>query len=159
MLAPLLEVRMWELLDQIAPPDPPGHYGEALHLRRTLLLLIDEPEQHLHPDLQVRLLRYLRRRSQEHPEQFLLATQSPTIVDECQAGELFLLRPATPDGKNQLVPVEGQKDHLDAIRSLAGGLAPLTSGRPSTGREWSSGGAWVRAVGPLTGQLGAIISA
>jgi hypothetical protein len=129
MLAPLLEARMWELVDEIAPADPPGHYGTT-EPRRSLLLLIDEPEQHLHPELQVRLLRHLRSRSQDQDEQFVLATQSPTIVEECQPGELYLLRHATADGENQLIPVESQRDLLDTIRSLAGGLAPLTSGRP-----------------------------
>jgi predicted ATP-dependent endonuclease of OLD family len=44
------------------------------------LLLIEEPEAHLHPQLQVRLLAYLQDKAKESDIQVILTTHSPTIA-------------------------------------------------------------------------------
>ncbi|MHB8276988.1 MAG: ATP-dependent nuclease [Candidatus Humimicrobiaceae bacterium] len=44
------------------------------------ILLIEEPEAHLHPQLQIRLLRYLQNKSRESDIQVIVTTHSPTIA-------------------------------------------------------------------------------
>ena len=55
---------------------------EGLDDSKTLhkVLLIEEPEAHLHPQLQIRLLRYLQDRSEERDIQVIVTTHSPTIA-------------------------------------------------------------------------------
>lgn len=44
------------------------------------ILLIEEPEAHLHPQLQVKLLQYLKQQAKEQKIQIIVTTHSPTIV-------------------------------------------------------------------------------
>jgi hypothetical protein len=130
LLAPLLEAEMWRLLDEIAPPDPPHQWPDAPHRSFDLAFLIDEPEQHLHPDLQGRLLRYLRRRLMDGREQYILGTHSQTIIDACRAGELFVMLDQGATPANQLVPVGTEYERLEVLQELGTGLTALTTGRP-----------------------------
>lgn len=92
--------------------------------------LIDEPETHLHPSLQVLLLDYLQGLAQRNEAQFILSTHSPTIVDSLTEG-LYLLAPSSqvPDG-NQLLPLTSQSSRLDAMRALTGATHLITRCRP-----------------------------
>ena len=92
-------------------------------------MIIDEPETHLHPTLQVLLLDYLVTLAAEGKGQFILATQSPTILDA--RDDFFLLAPAAavPDG-NQLVHVTDEAGRLEAMRALTGSTHLLTRCRP-----------------------------
>src|SRR6266403_5830933 len=68
--------------------------------REKLAVLMDEPELHLHPNLQGKVLDYIRTLALGENIQFILATHSPTIVEQSTSEELYLLRPAelTPGG-------------------------------------------------------------
>lgn len=48
----------------------------------AIAVLIDEPELHLHPNLQLKVLDYLRVLSSEEGMQVIVATHSPTIVEQ-----------------------------------------------------------------------------
>lgn len=93
------------------------------------LFLIDEPEQHLHPDLQSRILGYLRDQAAAYGTQFIVATHSPTLVDQATDIELYVLNFSTGAGVNQLRRVATNEDRLAAIRSIAGTTYPVTTGR------------------------------
>ena len=92
--------------------------------------LIDEPEIHLHPSLQVLLLDYLAGIAARGEAQFILTTHSPTMVDALNAG-LYLMAPLSqvPDG-NQLLPLGDAAERLDAMRALTGATHLLTRCRP-----------------------------
>lgn len=92
-------------------------------------MIIDEPETHLHPTLQVLLLDYLSQLAADGQGQFIVATQSPTILDA--RDDFFLLAPsaAVPEG-NQLVHVTDESGRLAAMRELTGSTYLLTRCRP-----------------------------
>jgi ABC-type cobalamin/Fe3+-siderophores transport system ATPase subunit len=96
----------------------------------TPTTLIDEPEIHLHPSLQVLLLDYFAGIAARGEAQFILTTHSPTMVDALNAG-LYLMAPLSqvPDG-NQLLPLGDAAERLDAMRALTGATHLLTRCRP-----------------------------
>ncbi|MCL6528255.1 MAG: ATP-binding protein [Thermaceae bacterium] len=108
--------------------------------RPELCVLIDEPELHLHPNLQLKVLDYLRVLTSHQRTQVIVATHSPTIVEGATYDELFLLRPlelVQPE-ENQLVRVAQDEERLAALRTLFGSTHNLTSLQPVIVVEGSS---------------------
>lgn len=93
--------------------------------------LIDEPDLHLHPTLQVSLIDYLRALSNRGEAQFVITTHSPTILDALSDEELFLLAPVAAAGDaNQFIRVATSHERLETIRSVTGSTHLLTRCRP-----------------------------
>ncbi len=125
MFFPLVETAIRNLLAEVS--------GEAALSRQAeQCILIDEPELHLHPNLQVKVLDYLRVLTTGSKMQVILATHSPTIVESASFEELYLLRPVelVAAGDNQLVQVATDDDRLRLLRDLFGGTSNLTSMQP-----------------------------
>jgi len=95
------------------------------------VVLIDEPEQHLHPDLQAKILTYMRRTTEETRTQFIVTTHSPTILDQAFDTELFVLAEPDPEDpvRNQLKQIATNAERLEALKQLAGSAYFLTTGR------------------------------
>jgi predicted ATPase len=70
------------------------------HARRELALIVDEVENHLHPSLQLRLLEYVRQKSQEG-YQFICTTHSTVLIKACSPDELYHVLPAGLTLNNQ----------------------------------------------------------
>jgi ABC-type hemin transport system ATPase subunit len=106
--------------------------GDITIERRDICVLIDEPELHLHPNLQVKVLDYMRLLASSGQVQVIVATHSPTIVESATFDELYLLRPVdlVKDGDNQLIRVAADDERLAALRSLFGTTNNLTAMLP-----------------------------
>jgi adenylate kinase len=100
--------------------------------RPELCVLIDEPELHLHPNLQVKVLDYLRVLTSRQRTQVIVATHSPTIVEGATFEELFLLRPVelVKSEENQLLRIAQDEEKLGVLRALFGTTHNLTSLQP-----------------------------
>lgn len=106
--------------------------GEESSSRPALTTaLLDEPDLHLHPTLQVSLIEYLREMADRDEAQFIITTHSPTILDALSDDELFLVAPvaSVADG-NQFLQVTASEERLEAIRQLTGSTHSVTRGRP-----------------------------
>jgi len=125
MFYPLVEQRIRARLTQIGGAPVGDNVAQTC-------VLIDEPELHLHPNLQLKVLDYLRALAAEDNTQIIVATHSPTMVEYASFEELFLLRPVelVSPGENQLIQVATDTDRLEALRSWFGGTTNLTALQP-----------------------------
>ncbi|MDC8451959.1 MAG: AAA family ATPase [Candidatus Nitrosotalea sp.] len=92
-----------------------------------LVVLIDEPELHLHPILEGRVLSYIRNIVSKEKVQFVITTHSPVLLNNATFEELFLLSPKTVDGVNQLTRLVDEDSRLEALRTLCGDTYSLTA--------------------------------
>jgi len=125
MFYPLLEHQVRGLLAQIKS-------GLAEAERPETCVLIDEPELHLHPNLQVKVFDYLRILTSSGKTQVIIVTHSPTIVEHASFEELFLLRPVelVPPGENQLIQIASDEDRLKLLRDVFGTTSNVTAMQP-----------------------------
>lgn len=122
---PLLETRTKEILRQIQRTDSGQPQPE-------ICVLIDEPELHLHPNLQIKVFDYLRLLTTDGRTQVIIATHSPTIVEYASFEELYLLRPVeiVSSGDNQLIQVASDEERLNFLRNVFGTTSNLTALQP-----------------------------
>jgi predicted ATPase len=138
---PLVEARIKGILREIQRVEAPQAHPE-------ICVLIDEPELHLHPNLQVKVFDYLRLLTSRGRIQVVIATHSPTIVEYASSEELYLLRPveSVAAGENQLVQVANDETRLQFLRDTFGATSNLTALQPIIVVEGADQGAGSRTV-------------
>ena len=124
LFLPLIEAEIEESLRQVS-----GDTDSAPPSTRDRVFLMDEPELHLHPDLQRRMLAFMRERSAMGHVQFGLVTHSPTILDDAGDEELYLLRLPQDQSTNQLRRIASAGERLAALRELTGESYFVATGR------------------------------
>ncbi len=122
LLLPLLEAEINVELGKLS--------GSIAEDAGEVVCIIDEPELHLHPILQEKLLDYFRQVAEGGKAQFIISTHSPVIINSATVDELFLMTAGLGAAHNQLVPAVSEMSRIEAVRSLAGDTYRLTSGRP-----------------------------
>ena len=122
---PLVENRIQSLISQTKGEDSKAETEDVC-------VLMDEPELHLHPVLQEKILDYIRTISIKENVQFILATHSPTLVEGANSEELYLLRPAelVSGEENQLLKIASNDEKLELIRNVFGSTSNITAMRP-----------------------------
>jgi predicted ATPase len=125
LFLPLIETDITRRLSLLTSGN--GHPDIAATQDRVFL--IDETEQHLHPELQARLLGYMREEAARSNVQFVVTSHSPTLVDQAFDEELYVLGFAKADDQNQLKRVASTAERLSTLRSLTGSTFPVTTGR------------------------------
>jgi energy-coupling factor transporter ATP-binding protein EcfA2 len=92
--------------------------------------LIDEPELHLHPALQSRMLDYLRSIVSRGGVQFIITTHSSNLLNATTEAELYLLMPQSEliESANQLLQADNA-ERLEGVRMLCGETYPITACR------------------------------
>jgi hypothetical protein len=101
-----------------------------------IIVIMDAPDQYLHPSLQRSFLEYMREQVLEAEKggeklQFIITTHSPTLVNEAEFGELLImLFPDQSSGGNQLITISTDKEKLGIVRDLLGDISPLATGKP-----------------------------
>ncbi|WP_179872022.1 ATP-dependent nuclease [Microcella indica] len=112
-----------------AEADADSFYPDLFHVT----VLLEEPEAHLHPQLQYGLIRYLREVVRARPEiQVIVTTHSSELIAACDPAEIVVLRreqtgrpvaralgsvPIAPGERESLL--RQTRLHLDANRSAA----------------------------------------
>ncbi|HET9061353.1 MAG TPA: AAA family ATPase [Acidimicrobiales bacterium] len=89
----------------------------ALHRSPGLVVLLDDPEAHLHPAAQTTFAKVLAERARTTGGQVIFATHSPAILDAVPDNQVFeVVREAT--GVSQVHRLRGRPHVMDSFRDL-----------------------------------------
>lgn len=91
------------------------------------IVIFDEPELHLHPELSYKLIQTLR--SAGRNNQFLLCTHSPDIITSSLDHSVFFLSFADNDEHNQAIPVHEDDKTNQALRLLGQSIGIVSLGK------------------------------
>jgi predicted ATPase len=93
---------------------------------KDCIIVFDEPELHLHPELSYKLLQTLARSGERN--QFIFATHSPEIISASLENTVIFIRP--PSGSvNQAVIVHRDDDTYQALKTLGQSIGVISLGK------------------------------
>lgn len=82
------------------------------------IIIIDEPELHLHPELSRKLVRLMR--TIRAGNQIWAATHSPDLVDEAGRDRTFFIRPTEDRTRSESIPATTEGAEIQILRDLFG---------------------------------------
>lgn len=123
-LYPVIERSIFEKLKEFVP--------SVVVPTRKDIIIIDEPELHLHPSLQEKLLNYLRKLAIAEDLFVLIATHSPTIIDSSDQSDILLLKSKEDvlENENQAIRLDGHAASLRVVQEAIGSVFPVTTSKP-----------------------------
>jgi len=126
LFMPLLERQINRVLRRMQKEKKPD-----IDVTPDTVMILDEPDLHIHPELQKRMLKYMRKRASKDNIQFIIATHSPVIINDAASDDLFaLVAKGMAGDDNQLRRVISSQEKLDLFKYVCGDVAILTLGRP-----------------------------
>lgn len=93
---------------------------------RDCIVVFDEPELHLHPELVQKLIRTLTDIGQNN--QFIFGTHSPSIISSSLEDTVVFMSPPKGDGDNQAMLVSEDDDTQTALRLLGQSVGVIALG-------------------------------
>jgi len=91
------------------------------------IVLFDEPELHLHPELSYKLLQTLATVGKNN--QFIFCTHSPDIITASLDNTVVFVSPPKPDGSNQAIRVKEDDDTNQALKLLGQSIGIVALGK------------------------------
>jgi predicted ATPase len=91
------------------------------------VILFDEPELHLHPELSYKLLQTLSRLGKRN--QFIFSTHSPEIISASLENTVIFITPPMGDAHNQAVIVHKDDDTHHALQTLGHSIGVISLGK------------------------------
>ncbi|PSK87665.1 AAA15 family ATPase/GTPase [Limimaricola soesokkakensis] len=81
-----------------------------LHADKNSIVVLDEPDVYLHPDLQHKLLRYVTKKS----GQYFIATHSTEIINDVEPGDVLIVRPTGRSAKR----IKGDDGYAEVYNAI-----------------------------------------
>ena len=94
---------------------------------KDCIVVFDEPELHLHPELSYRLLRTLQDVGERN--QFIYCTHSPEIITANLDQSVIFVGPPKQDGTNQALIANEDEQFLDVMNALGQSIGVISLGR------------------------------
>jgi energy-coupling factor transporter ATP-binding protein EcfA2 len=94
---------------------------------RDCIIIFDEPELHLHPELSYRLLRTLRDVGERN--QFLFSTHSPDIITASLDHSVVFVAPANPARPNQAVQLREDDEATRVLHLIGQSIGVVSLGK------------------------------
>jgi AAA domain, putative AbiEii toxin, Type IV TA system len=91
------------------------------------VVIFDEPELHLHPELSYRLLQTLRRTGERN--QFIFCTHSAEIITASLEDTVIFIAPAKDDTTNQALVVKEDDETHQALKLLGQSIGIISLGK------------------------------
>lgn len=91
------------------------------------IVIFDEPELHLHPELSYKLLQTLRTVGENN--QFIFCTHSPDIITASLDQSVVFIAPPKEDGRNQAIVVREDDETNEALKLLGQSIGIVALGK------------------------------
>jgi len=91
------------------------------------IVVFDEPELHLHPELSYKLIQTLKGIGQRN--QFILCTHSPDIITASLDNSVVFVAPFKAEGVNQAIPVREDDQTNEALKRLGQSIGIVALGK------------------------------
>jgi energy-coupling factor transporter ATP-binding protein EcfA2 len=118
---------------------------------RDCMIVFDEPELHLHPELSYRLLRTLRDVGERN--QFIFSTHSPEIITASLDHSVIFVAPANPARANQAVQLRDDDEASNVLHLIGQSIGVVSLGKKIVLIEGTKASLDKQTYGSIVGPL------